>query len=217
MKAQDDLERQVRRAITEEVDSVRLKSVEIAEPTASTTVGLVPSFAWIVAAIVLAVVVGAIWRQGQDARQPVAAPSTSVNPASASVIASPTSLASSVATPTASALPGCGAVEVGEISVCPGAGPVGTVVRIEGRNCADAGADVHLVLVGNPGETEGTIGSYSFPATKPDASGRFSLEFVVPEMLADVHGEGGGPTRPGTYRIISKPLYCGAKLTVTRT
>ena len=111
---------------------------------------------------------------------------------------------------------GCGAVEVGEIAVCSGAGPVGTRIRIEGRNCADPGADVQLVLVGNPGETDGTVGSYSLPAIVPDSAGRFAVDFVIPVSLDTVHGEGGGPTRAGTYRIISKPLYCGAKLTVSR-
>jgi hypothetical protein len=54
------------------------------------------------------------------------------------------------------------------------------------------------------------------PSVTPDASGQFSLEFAIPAVLGDIHGEGGGSTRPGIYRVISKPLYCGAKLTVVR-
>jgi len=165
-------------------------------------------------------IVGAIWRQ--DAGQRVAGPSTTVDssPAGSASVGSVTStptISSAPGPSGASASPACGAVEVGEISVCPGAGPVGTRVRIEGRNCADPGAYVQLVLVGNPGETDGTAGSYSPPTVVPDATGRFALEFTVPAVLDTVHGEGGGPTRPGTYRIISKPLYCGAKFSVTRT
>jgi hypothetical protein len=108
-----------------------------------------------------------------------------------------------------------GMVETGEIAVCPGLGLVGARVRVEARNCADAGAEVHLVFIGNPGETNGTVGSFSLPPAMPDGAGRVVIDFTVATVLSDVHGEGGGPTRRGTYRIISKPLYCGASFKVT--
>lgn len=216
MKTREDIQPLIQRAIDDEVASVRLKAVDIVAPTPATTATLVPGVAWIVAAVLVAVIVGAIWRQ--DAEQRAAAPSTpaaaspSVGAATSTPIVS--SAPGSPASPSAPA--GCGAVEVGQIAVCPGAGPVGTHVRIDGRNCADSGAYVQLVLVGNPGETDGTVGSYSLPTVVPDASGRFVVEFTVPAVLDTVHGEGSGPTRPGAYRIISKPLYCGAKFSVTR-
>lgn len=209
MSTDDELGRRIHRVLDREVHSLRLRSVEVDLPGRTTTVGLVPGFAWVVAAVVVVVIAGALWRQGLDGRDPVAGASSSPSPAlSASPSPGPT------ATPTATAPAGCGAVEVGEISVCPGTAAVGTRIRIEGRGCADPGAQVHLVLVGNPSETDGTVGSYAVPFVQPDSAGRFAVEFVVPAVLDTVHGEGGGPTRPGTYRIISKPLYCGAHLTV---
>src|SRR5438552_15312888 len=194
MNAQDDLQPQIRRAIDDEVASVRLKSVEVVPPTRTTTVataGLMPGFAWLVAVVVVAAIVGAIWRE--DGGQRVAGPPTSVDSsaaASASVgaVTSPT-LSSTPGPSGASPSPACGAVEVGEITVCPGAGPVGTRVRIEGRNCADPGAYVQFVLIGNRGETDGTVGSYSLATVVPDGAGRFAIEFTVPAGLEAVHGE----------------------------
>jgi hypothetical protein len=110
---------------------------------------------------------------------------------------------------------GCGKIEVGELFICPGQGTVGTLVHVEARNCADAGAEVQLVLVGNRGETDGTIGSYTLPRGVPDSAGVTVLEFRIPMVLNDVHGEGGGSTTSGRYRIISKPMYCAAELVVT--
>ncbi len=150
------------------------------------------------------------WPAGFDSLLDRAAPTTP--PATASPAPSSTPVSAGSASPSAAT---CAAVEVGEISVCPGSGAVGTRVRIDARNCADPGAEVHLGLVGNSGETDGTVGSFSLPPATPDALGRVVIEFTVPAVLADVHGEGGGPTRPGTYRIISKPLYCGAAFRVT--
>ena len=128
MNTQDDLQPQIRRAIDDEVASVRLKSVEVVPPTRTTTVataGLMPGFAWLVAVVVVAAIVGAVWRQ--DAGQRVAGPPTSVDSsaaASASVgaVTSPT-ISSTPGPSGASSSPACGAVEVGEITVCPGLDP----------------------------------------------------------------------------------------------
>ncbi|MDQ2912566.1 MAG: hypothetical protein M3T56_04840 [Chloroflexota bacterium] len=115
--------------------------------------------------------------------------------------------------------PGCGHVENGDIQACPGSGPIGTTLTVQGRSwsCTERGARVDLVFAGNQGEgiATGAVGGFSFPQIQPDANGDWSVIVKIPAVLGDDHGRGGGATTPGVYRIISKPAYCVADFTVT--
>jgi hypothetical protein len=132
------------------------------------------------------------------------------------------STASPQATPTftVTARPGCAPVETGDIQVCPGSGPIGTILIVTGRSwsCTLEGHRVDLVFVGYEGEgiATGAEGGFSFPLIEPDARGDWSVTVEIPAVLGTDHGRGGGSTTPGVYRIISKPSYCIADFTVTR-
>jgi len=156
------------------------------------------------------------WPAGFDmlVDRAVATPAPSSSPP-----ASTPSSASATPTFTVTARPGCGRVETGDIQVCPGSGPIGSSLTVQGRSwsCTVQGARVDLVFVGYEGEgiATGAEGGFSFPGIQPDANGDWSVTVTIPAALEPDHGRGGGPTTPGIYRIIGKPAYCTADFSVT--
>ena len=133
--------------------------------------------------------------------------------------------AASRATPTLSATttPTCSVARDGAtgatLQACPGAGPIGTVVVLEGRGCSYPNTDPTIVF--GPGSDEagvatGTFGGAQLPPIRADASGAFRVEFTIPASLEPHQGAGGGPTMPGRYQFGSKPAFCVVPFTVVR-
>jgi hypothetical protein len=124
----------------------------------------------------------------------------------------------SVASSTPSATVVCSSATAGDssIEVCPSSGPVGTLLTISGTNCGLPGRDTPVALVFS-GDTpgSGTAGGMEMASAPIDKSGRFTTSFAVPAALQSTQGYGGGPVRPGAYRITSLPPYCVAPFTVT--
>ena len=103
------------------------------------------------------------------------------------------------------------------LQACPGAGPIGTVVTLEGRGCSYPNTDPTIVF--GPGSDEagvatGTFGGAQLPPIRADTSGAFRVEFTIPASLEPHQGAGGGPTMPGRYQFGSKPAFCLVPFTV---
>ena len=105
----------------------------------------------------------------------------------------------------------------GTLTACPGSGPVGTRVTVEGT-CRLPGAPATLYWIF---ETEGFLsGKDGWDGTDittipVDRDGRFSFTYVVPRALQQIQQSGGGPTTPGGYRFMTKPAACIVPFTVT--
>jgi hypothetical protein len=100
------------------------------------------------------------------------------------------------------------------LTVSPSSGPVGTKVTVEGSNCnpGSASTSTYLVFQTGPG---GTVGAVDFGDIPNDHQGRFRTTVTVPARLDPLQGNGGGPTRPGTYQFTTRPPACAGTFTVT--
>jgi hypothetical protein len=99
--------------------------------------------------------------------------------------------------------------------VSPSSGPVGTEVTVTGSNCNNRGsasATTDLVFQNGPGGTVGAVGLGEIPN---DPQGRFRTTVTIPARMDPLQGIGGGPTRPGTYQVTTRPPVCAATFTVT--
>jgi LPXTG-motif cell wall-anchored protein len=104
---------------------------------------------------------------------------------------------------------------VAGLVVSPSSGPVGTKVTVAGRGCNNPGSaatSTDLVLQSGPGGTVGAVGLGEIPN---DQQGRFRTTVTIPAHLDPLQGIGGGPTRPGTYQVTTRPPVCAATFTVT--
>lgn len=113
---------------------------------------------------------------------------------------------------------GTPAPELGELSVEPSSGPVGTEVTLEGERCwSGSKADHTNLSFGNElPQEEATQGADDPPKIPTDDEGRFRTTYVIPEELPHgIQGEGGGPVEPGLYTFFSHPLRCSADFEVT--
>jgi hypothetical protein len=95
----------------------------------------------------------------------------------------------------------------GCLSVTPTAGPVGTVVVLEGTGCNYPGRSADLVFVGKGFATVGFI--------PVDNNGHFRTEYKIPDNLTPGRGESGGPVRPGPHGFRSAPPMCSVPFLVT--
>jgi hypothetical protein len=101
--------------------------------------------------------------------------------------------------------------------VSPSSGPVGTTVTVTGSNCTNPGSastNTDLVFQSGPG---GTVGAVSLGEIPNDRQGRFRTTVTIPARMDPLQGVGGGPTRPGTYQVTTRPPVCAATFTVTST
>jgi hypothetical protein len=98
------------------------------------------------------------------------------------------------------------------LAVTPNRGPVGTRVTVEGQGCDPGSATTMLVLTSSTGGTDGIAGLGEF---RNDARGRFRATVTIPDRLDPYQGSPGGPTRPGSYAIGTKPPTCMGLFTVT--
>lgn len=99
--------------------------------------------------------------------------------------------------------------------VSPSSGPVGTKVTVAGSNCNNPGSpstSTTLVFQSGPGGTVGAVGLGEVPN---DQQGRFRTTVTIPARMDPLQGIGGGPTRPGTYQVTTRPPACAATFTVT--
>ena len=173
----------------------------------------------LVAALIVGVALGSFVR---DARQ-ILGPSAATQTAAASATPRSSPSLSTAATPTLapSAALTCSVARDGAtgatLQACPGGGPIGTVVVLEGRGCSYPNIDPTIVF--GPGSDEagvatGTFGGAQLPPIRADASGAFRVEFRIPASLEPHQGAGGGPTMPGRYQFGSKPAFCVVPFTV---
>ena len=106
----------------------------------------------------------------------------------------------------------------GTTTVCPGRGPVGTPVSVEGI-CV--GSPEHprrwYWVFGSEGGGTGTFGAsaVAIDDLPTDEYGRFSFAYVIPATLGTLQGRGGGPVVAGEYFIYTKPMGCWVKFVVT--
>jgi hypothetical protein len=98
------------------------------------------------------------------------------------------------------------------LTVTPDHGPVGTTVTVEGQGCDPGSATTLLVLTSSTGGTDGMAGLGDFGN---DAQGRFRATVTIPARLDPYQGSPGGPTRPGSYALGTKPPACMGLFTVT--
>jgi hypothetical protein len=94
-------------------------------------------------------------------------------------------------------------------------GLVGTKVTVAGSNCNNsdsASTSTDLVFQNGPGGTVGAVGLGEIPN---DRHGRFRTTVTIPARMDVLQGVGGGPTRPGTYQVTTRPPVCAATFTVT--
>ena len=98
------------------------------------------------------------------------------------------------------------------LTVTPNRGPVGTTVTVEGQGCDPGSATTTLVLTSSTGGTDGIAGLGDFGN---DAQGRFRATVTIPDRLDAYQNSPGGPTRPGTYALGTKPPTCMGLFTVT--
>jgi hypothetical protein len=99
------------------------------------------------------------------------------------------------------------------LTVTPNRGPVGTRVTVEGQGCDPGSPTTLLVLTSSgTGSTDGLTGLGEF---RNDARGRFRATVTIPDRLDPYQGSPGGPTRPGTYALGTKPPACLGLFTVT--
>jgi hypothetical protein len=99
--------------------------------------------------------------------------------------------------------------------VSPSSGPVGTKVTVAGQGCnrpGSASTSTDLVFQNGPGGTVGAVGLGEVPN---DHQGRFRTTVTIPARMDPLQGIGGGPTRPGTYQVTTRPPVCAATFTVT--
>ena len=128
-------------------------------------------------------------------------------------LANPTRIVIDLAHPLTDAAIGKG---VGLV-VSPSSGPVGTTVTVAGSNCNNPGSastSTDLVFQNGPG---GTVGAVGFGQIPNDSQGRFRTTVTIPARMDPLQGIGGGPTRPGTYQLTTRPPICNATFTVTST
>lgn len=108
------------------------------------------------------------------------------------------------------------------LRVCPGSGPIGSTVVIEGTACnSDAGPAI-IAFGGPVGLPGGPAPARSAGATEVgrltvDSARHFMTTFTIPRDLDPIQGAGGGGVEPGTYAVYSKPLeLCFVVFVVTR-
>lgn len=126
-----------------------------------------------------------------------ASPSTSVSPSKSAYFCQPTDQA------------GC-------LNVTPNSGTVGSVVVLEGIGCNNPGHPTYLAFEGQGafvGET-GSVGAADLPEVPTDSNRQFRTTYTIPANLHSLQGQGGGPTRPGTYDFVSLPVACQVQFTV---
>ena len=107
--------------------------------------------------------------------------------------------------------------EAAGLVVSPSSGPVGTKVTVQGKGCNNPGStstSTDLVFQSGPG---GTVGAVGFGPIPNDSQGRFRTTVTIPARMEPLQGIGGGPTRPGTYQLTTRPPICNATFTVTST
>jgi WD40-like Beta Propeller Repeat len=106
----------------------------------------------------------------------------------------------------------------GKITVCPDAGPVGSLVTVSGDGCHNPGDQTQLVEFLGPTDYIGTGGGGVGFQLPVDLSGHFYGTFRIPATYT-----GGGdkanpvlPTRPGLYHFGTYPLgACWVNFIVT--
>jgi hypothetical protein len=98
------------------------------------------------------------------------------------------------------------------LTVTPDHGPVGTTVTVEGQGCDPGSATTTLILTSSTGGTDGIAG---LGDVGNDAQGRFRATVTIPDRLDAYQNSPGGPTRPGTYALGTKPPACMGLFTVT--
>jgi len=102
------------------------------------------------------------------------------------------------------------------MEITPESGSVGEIVLIQGTKCNNPGQDfVALSFEGEPTVTTGTVGSDDLPRISVSQDGSFSYHFTIPSQLDTIQGEGGGSVKPGIYELVSLPVICQQKFTVT--
>jgi hypothetical protein len=111
---------------------------------------------------------------------------------------------------------GCGSAPSSPaMRVCPSSGPVGSTVTLEGWGCAPPNSAADFVFVSDGPPYTGAFGGFAPYAPASDGDGHFVARFRIPSLIGDLHGQGGGLTTPGTYRLLTKPPACSADFTVT--
>lgn len=105
----------------------------------------------------------------------------------------------------------------GEMTVCPDAGPVGTLVAISGRRCNNPGVPVDAVFLGPTAYIGSAGGGVSFEIPE-GANGRFNGGFRIPATYRG-GGDFGGqlPVIPGSgYQFSAYPAaLCAVPFVVT--
>jgi hypothetical protein len=101
------------------------------------------------------------------------------------------------------------------LTVTPNSGPVGTEVIVEGRGCGNLDEPVRLVFQSGATGTVGAVDLGDFNVSEQDAFRATAV--AIPATMDPLQGVGGGPTRPGTYQLTTKPPVCTATFTVTST
>jgi len=113
----------------------------------------------------------------------------------------------------------CTTTDPGTMTVCPFAGPVGSVVALDGQGC-DPGpgsqpASAYLVLENGVEAGTAAVGAVDFPSVPVDPGGHFHVTVRIPAQLHSLQGRGGGALTPGTYDFGSRPPICGVPFVVT--
>jgi hypothetical protein len=100
------------------------------------------------------------------------------------------------------------------LTVTPSSGPAGTKVTVAGSNCnpGSTSTSTYLVFQNGPG---GTVGAVDFGDIPTDKQAHFRTTVTIPARLDPLQGNGGGPTRPGTYQFTTRPPACAGTFTVT--
>jgi hypothetical protein len=137
-------------------------------------------------------------------------------PAASPSLNSPAPTASPSATASASACPPPSVAATGCLLVTPSSGPVGSAVVIEGTGCSYPGRSAYLVFEDAVRHDGATVGGVDIPNVPVDANGHLRLTFTIPTTLHPIQQNGGGPTMPGTYAFVSRPVgFCWVEFTVT--
>jgi hypothetical protein len=111
---------------------------------------------------------------------------------------------------------GCGSAPSSPaMRVCPSSGPVGSTVTLEGWGCAPPNSAADFVFVSDGPPYTGAFGGFAPYAPASDGDGHFVARFRIPSLIGDLHGQGGGLTTLGTYRLLTKPPACSVDFTVT--
>jgi hypothetical protein len=128
---------------------------------------------------------------------------------------SPAPTASPSATASASACPPPSVAATGCLVLTPSSGPVGSVVVLEGTGCSYPGRNAYLVFEDGARSDGATVGAVDIPNVPVDANGHFRVTFTIPATLHPIQQHGGGPTMPGTYAFVSRPVICYTPFVVT--